>query len=122
MRYAAGHLLEGYVNPEGGALQVAGSGDMFDHPVGSVVISRKRKQLKGKLQPLAQEQDEETYIPNRVLTGLLPECLLDQYSFWRTGPNLLRGYAKASSTQQLLVEAFEGVSPSAPAKKNELLP
>ena len=88
---------------------MAGSGDMFDHPVGSVVISRKRKQPKGKLQPLAQEQDEETYIPNRVLTGLLPECLLGQYSFWRTGPNLLRGYAKASSTQQLLVEVFEGV-------------
>lgn len=38
--------------------------------------------------------DTEYLVQNRMLSGLLPDVLLEGYTFWRTGKNMIRGYGK----------------------------
>ena len=80
--------------------------------VGSVVISRKRD-MAATLNPHAAEENvvDEMYMPEPALSGLLPECLLETYGFWRTSDTTLRGYPKQGSTpKQLLVVLQQGVT------------
>jgi hypothetical protein len=37
-------------------------------------------------------QDLQTYIPNRLLAGLMPDSLLDRFSFWQNPDDSLTGY------------------------------
>jgi len=39
-----------------------------------------------------RHKNTEVYIPSRFLAGSIPECLLEQYRFWRTGPATIVGY------------------------------
>src|SRR5690348_5198137 len=43
---------------------------------------------------MLDERTTEVLVPPRVLAGLIPDCLLDEYQFWRTGATTLRGYPK----------------------------
>ena len=50
------------------------------------------------------EARTELHVSADALVGLIPDALLSQYVFWRTGRNILRGYAlPASIGSQLLV-------------------
>ena len=106
MRYEAGNMLEGYCKEDGGVCMVPGAGWMYDHDVGSLMISRKL-QMADLLEPLESEgtedYTEEYYVPDVAMEGVVPGCLLEQFTFWRTSDLTLRGYAKTGGTKQLLV-------------------
>ena len=80
---------------------------MYDHDVGSLVISRNRNPGAADL---PNELEHEVYVPKCALAGILPECLLDEYSIWRTGNFTLRGYSSSSDTQLLVKVAQDGAA------------
>eukprot|EP01038_Epipyxis_sp_PR26KG_P004325 gene4325-6126_t len=41
----------------------------------------------------SEDYDNEEFIDKFLLAGLLPECIMEGYVFWRTGKNVIRGYA-----------------------------
>jgi hypothetical protein len=47
-----------------------------------------------RLLALFAESDLELFVPDRCLKGVLPDAILEQYQFWKTGPRLLRGYLR----------------------------
>ena len=51
----------------------------------------------------------EHFVSGDALVGLLPDALRARYVFWRTGPNVVRGYAlPAAIGSQLLVRLHSG--------------
>ena len=51
---------------------------------------------------------EETFIPARLLHGLLPSALLDSHRFWQDSKDVLRGYPKdEASTPYLLIVSLQ---------------
>jgi hypothetical protein len=59
-----------------------------------------------------EQSRAETFVSTRALTGLLPQALLKNYSFWRTGPRLIRGYPKAAAAgTQLVVKLWPSGAP-----------
>ena len=58
------------------------------------------------------EWPNEIFVPERCLRGLLPAALTTSYRFWRTSPNTLRGYPKATgggdNERELLVQLYKG--------------
>lgn len=71
-------------------VSAAGSPDHTEYlrptlPGSSIVISRNFGSTNA---------DHQTYIPNRLLKGLLPEALVDDYVFWQNADETLIGYQK----------------------------
>ena len=54
----------------------------------------------------------ETYLPARLLYGLIPQVLLEEYDFWQDESDQLRGYPKSDATERkddvLLVRIGQG--------------
>ncbi len=50
----------------------------------------------------------EYLLPDPVLQALLPEVLFTGYTFWRTGENVIRGYARPPSLDQVRNEIEGG--------------
>ncbi len=112
-RFAAGNIFDTVLSKDGKLLQRAGAGPLASAMVGSLVIKRTRlitgneKEKEpsagpgwGDLGVAAVECTErltETFVPDRVLHGLIPDCLLEEYQFWKTGPRTLRGYPRVPS-------------------------
>ena len=73
--------------------------------IGSMRVKRTRNQLFDPydyafLFDFFTESDEEMeeFCPPEMLTGLLPEAIVDGFQFWRTGEKCLRGYPRSSSS------------------------
>jgi hypothetical protein len=47
------------------------------------------------------EQDQQTFIPAALLSGLLPDALIDDYSFWQNEDDSLVGYHKPEISQRM---------------------
>ena len=66
----------------------------------SIQLSRRRTDgYKSSAIPstsvdFSEDYEMEELIPAEVIASLLPAVLLDGYVFWRTGKNVVRGYAK----------------------------
>ena len=45
---------------------------------------------------------EETWLPQRLLSGLLPESLLERYTFWQDEADYLRGYPKDATKPDVI--------------------
>ena len=56
---------------------------------------------------------EETFIPSRLLYGIVPSALLDTHRFWQDTHDNLRGYPKDSDGHMLVVELEEKKSDQA---------
>lgn len=63
---------------------VGGSSAQTSPPGFSMVITRN----------LYSSQGQQTYIPHRLLTGLMPSAILDAYDFWQNEDDSLIGYPK----------------------------
>ncbi len=106
-RYAAGNIFESVLTKDGNLQSRPGAGKHLGQEVGSLVISRSRNIPQSQRDTAATassdalkwsggyhvplERDTETYVTDRALFGLVPEALIQQYQFWRTGPLIIRG-------------------------------
>ena len=59
----------------------------------------------------------ETFIPARLLWGLLPQALLDEYTFWQDEADQLRGYRAARKGK----EAHKGAGDDEPLQCDDVL-
>ena len=83
----------------------------YPHP--SLIIMRNFTTLPDRMQ---------SYIPSRFLKGLLPDGLLDEYTFWQENDDSLTGYmkkeilAKRSTAHVLRIELIRDARDGATAK------
>ena len=120
-RHAGGCMWSPIMDKMGKLRPAPGSGDLVASKVGSLRIKRSRvrsnaetlRRLQreaaasgwgldegwgaGDAAAAAAAADEwgmAVLVPPRFVSGLLPACLAERYVFWRSGPRMLRGYAK----------------------------
>jgi hypothetical protein len=77
-----------------------GCGVLNDATVSSVIVKRQRRTDH-------QEPHWETYVPSRILCGLIPDILIQQYEFWKESETVIKGYSRVSdewSNYELTVE------------------
>jgi thiol-disulfide isomerase/thioredoxin len=122
-RNAAGNVFDTMLTDNGEPIPRAGTG-ASQSSIGSLCIRRNRLELntaptcvdavawgdpQPELDPREEEWGHEIYLPRRVLTGLLPDSLLETYQFWKTGPLTLRGYALEKTNEfSILVRLMLG--------------
>jgi hypothetical protein len=51
---------------------------------------------------------KETFIPSRLLYGVMPQALLDAFDFWQDEADQLRGYSNTGSSDLILVRLGKG--------------
>lgn len=54
--------------------------------------------------PLNKSGSRETYLPDYVLQGVIPEALLEEYSFWQDDDDNIRGYPLTSMHNAITTE------------------
>ena len=62
----------------------------------SLVITRQARDTAVREGRRAALSIEQTFVPRRLLSGTLPESLLEAYTFWHTPDDGLTGYLQAS--------------------------
>ena len=116
-RNAAGFMLDTLFTKKGKLINYPGVGSCTDS-IGSIYIKRNRIPVPthgtgrgvyadewgvmdacgglARTEAVDAEWGHEIFLPRRTLSGALPDVLLENYSFWKTGPLTLRGYAQGS--------------------------
>ena len=93
-------MFDTLLTTDGDLIPRPGVGQSAAGSVGSLWIKRNRMlgdageddDLDTQLNPTDTEWSYEVYLPRRILSGLIPDALLEAYQFWKTGPMTLRGY------------------------------
>ena len=100
-RNAAGNMFDTLLTTDGDLIPRSGAGQSALGSVGSLWIKRNRvladaddDDAATEVTPTEMEWSHEVFLPRRVLSGLVPDALLEEYQFWKTGPLTLRGYPK----------------------------
>jgi hypothetical protein len=104
LRHTAGNFFAG-VLPKIGTFERSKDWSISEYRTYEVSIRRLRNQLRRVFEAdnqrtlhssitenLADEWRHEEFVPPDSLQGLLPQALLEGFSCWRTGPNVIRGY------------------------------
>lgn len=105
-QFAAGKFFGSLFAYPGQYRQRPGVGKLRNLSVSSITIRRKRAHStpQQKFGGGEREWGYEELVPTRLLTGLIPDCLLGQFQMWRTGPRTLRGYKFSTRASNCLTE------------------
>ena len=94
-RYVAGNFFGGLVDEKGALLSRAGVGRR-KQDIGSLKITRAKPTAAADAKsPAADDQgadESETFVPRRLMLGLIPQALLHDYEIWRTSNTTWTGY------------------------------
>ena len=74
---------------------VCGDASTSAHAAASLVITRQARDTAMREGRRAALSIEQTFVPRRLLSGTLPESLLEAYTFWHTPDDGLTGYPQA---------------------------
>jgi hypothetical protein len=117
-----GHICGGFKDHQGRIIPRPGVGPNLHASVFSLTVRRSRLEIpklvtghastaheifctvSGPVDTSSEEWTLEEFISPRCLFGLIPEYLLEQYQFWRTGNRLIRGYRYSTVSRS---SAFE---------------
>eukprot|EP00467_Chlorarachnion_reptans_P010822 CAMPEP_0114525784 /NCGR_PEP_ID=MMETSP0109-20121206/22631_1 /TAXON_ID=29199 /ORGANISM="Chlorarachnion reptans, Strain CCCM449" /LENGTH=5518 /DNA_ID=CAMNT_0001707433 /DNA_START=63 /DNA_END=16619 /DNA_ORIENTATION=+ len=121
LRFSGGGMFDELLNKDGSMADRAGVGKLSNNAVGSLVIRRNRLSIQSDQDREAlekkeaklwgyegkrdnsdnthalEETDFEEFVPGRFLAGLIPDVLISQYQFWRSGPSVIRAYPRLDS-------------------------
>lgn len=97
-----GSPFDGLFNERGQMMSIPGVGKLRHNNVSSITISRalSRPGIDKAWPPAAFAEKGfpcdgmEEFISPKNLHGIVPECLLDSYTFWRTEKYVIRGFCK----------------------------
>lgn len=67
--------------------------DFFTEPTSVVIIRHRHHELN------RANDSDETFIPSRLLHGIIPSTLLDAFLFWQDKDDNLRGYPVQSTSE-----------------------
>ena len=113
-RQEVGSPFDGLFNENGQIMSIPGVGKLKHNYVSSLSISRALTRPGiDKAWPPAAFADKgfpsdgvEEFVSPQAMYGIVPECLLDAYTFWRTEKYIIRGYLKSAKdkfAQSLLI-------------------
>ncbi|CAM9230572.1 unnamed protein product, partial [Ectocarpus fasciculatus] len=112
---AVGNMMGGFKDWKGELVSRPGVGSRQQERIGTLVVRRTRVPMVGKEDPsvtlthsgvfcageglISSERlvemenlSLEEYLPENIISGLIPEALTESYQFWRTGSRVIRGY------------------------------
>lgn len=112
--HEVGSPFDGLFNEKGQMMSIPGVGKLKHNNVSSLSISRALS-IPGtdKAWPPAAFADKgfpsdgvEEFVSPQAMYGIVPECMLDAYAFWRSDTHIIRGYLKSEKNkfaQSLLI-------------------
>lgn len=103
-QHEAGSPFHGLFDDEGKLMEIPGVGALKHNNVSSISICRALSRPGAHLAfPAESFSDEgfpspgfEEFVSPQNMNGIVPECLLDSHSFWRTSARSIRGFLKGA--------------------------